>query len=37
MDQSKSGFVEKRKEPRYAYELDAVIRKGRTKELRACP
>ncbi len=31
MDKGEKGFVEKRKEPRYACDLDAIIRKGRKK------
>lgn len=31
MDESKDGFVEKRKEPRYACELEALIRKGKKR------
>ncbi len=31
MDNSESGFVEKRKEPRYACELEALIRNGRKR------
>lgn len=31
MDNSESGFVEKRKEPRYACELEALIRYGRKR------